>query len=39
MLALGVLIVYEGVHPLVDPPDTPGVPLLTVALVTSGRTA
>jgi cobalt-zinc-cadmium efflux system protein len=28
-----VLIVYEGIHRLIEPPDTPGLPLLVVALV------
>jgi cobalt-zinc-cadmium efflux system protein len=33
LLVLGVLIVYEGIHRLVEPPDVPGVALLVVALV------
>jgi cobalt-zinc-cadmium efflux system protein len=33
LLVLGLLIVYEGIHRLVEPPDVPGVPLLVVALV------
>jgi cobalt-zinc-cadmium efflux system protein len=32
LLVLGLLIVYEGVRRLVDPPDVPGIPLLVVAL-------
>ena len=32
LLVLGLLIVYEGVRRLIDPPDVPGVPLLVVAL-------
>jgi cobalt-zinc-cadmium efflux system protein len=32
LLVLGLLIVYEGVHRLVEPPDVPGLPLLVVAL-------
>jgi len=31
LLVLGLLIVYEGVRRLVDPPDVPGAPLLIVA--------
>jgi cobalt-zinc-cadmium efflux system protein len=33
LLVLGLLIVYEGIHRLVEPPDVPGAPLLIVALV------
>jgi cobalt-zinc-cadmium efflux system protein len=33
LLVLGLLIVYEGIRRLIDPPDVPGVPLLVVALV------
>jgi len=32
LLVLGLLIVYEGVRRLVEPPDVPGTPLLVVAL-------
>jgi cobalt-zinc-cadmium efflux system protein len=32
LLVLGLLIVYEGVHRLVDPPAVDGVPVLVVAL-------
>jgi cobalt-zinc-cadmium efflux system protein len=32
LLVLGVLIVYEGIHRLVSPPDVGGVPVLVVAL-------
>ena len=33
LLVLGLLIVYEGVRRLADPPDVPGLPVLAVALV------
>jgi cobalt-zinc-cadmium efflux system protein len=33
LLALGLLIVYEGVRRLIDPPDTQGTAVLVVALV------
>jgi cobalt-zinc-cadmium efflux system protein len=33
LLVMGLLIVYEGVRRLIDPPDVPGTPLLVVALV------
>jgi cobalt-zinc-cadmium efflux system protein len=33
LLVLGLLIVYEGIRRLVDPPDTEGVAVLVVALV------
>jgi cobalt-zinc-cadmium efflux system protein len=32
LLVLGLLIVYEGVRRLVEPPDVPGTPLLVVAV-------
>jgi cobalt-zinc-cadmium efflux system protein len=32
LLVLGLLIVYEGVHRLADPPDVEGAPVLVVAL-------
>jgi cobalt-zinc-cadmium efflux system protein len=32
LLILGLFIVYEGIHRLIDPPDVPGVALLVVAL-------
>jgi cobalt-zinc-cadmium efflux system protein len=32
LLVLGLLIVYEGVRRLIDPPDVPGGPVLAVAL-------
>jgi cobalt-zinc-cadmium efflux system protein len=33
LLVLGLLIVYEGVRRLVNPPDVPGAPLLIVAVL------
>jgi cobalt-zinc-cadmium efflux system protein len=32
LLVIALLIVYEGIHRLVDPPDVPGTPLLVVAV-------
>jgi cobalt-zinc-cadmium efflux system protein len=36
LLVLSLLIVYEGIRRLVEPPDVPGMPLLVVALVGVG---
>ena len=33
LLVIALLIVYEGIRRLIDPPDVPGAPLLVVALV------